>query len=84
MTATLQRPPAKRKKGFDPDFRFTGAQYQKMISEGIISAIRSAPKVGSVLQITAPISPGRAAAQFSIKKAELSVLRHLSWLRGRT
>jgi Uma2 family endonuclease len=38
MTATLQRPPARRKKGFDPDFRFTVAQYQKMIAEGIISA----------------------------------------------
>ena len=38
MTATLQRPPAKRKRGFDPDFRFTVAQYQKMIAEGIISA----------------------------------------------
>ena len=38
MTATLQRPPAKRKKGYDPDFRFTVAQYQEMIAKGIISA----------------------------------------------
>jgi Uma2 family endonuclease len=38
MTATLQRPLAKRNKGFDPDFRFTVAQYQKMIAQGIISA----------------------------------------------
>jgi Putative restriction endonuclease len=38
MTATLQRLPTKRKNGFDPDFRFTVAQYQKMIAEGIISA----------------------------------------------
>ena len=37
MTATLQRPPSKRRKGFDPDFRFTVAQYQKMVAEGIIS-----------------------------------------------
>jgi Uma2 family endonuclease len=37
MTATLQKPPKKRKKGFDPTFRFTVAQYQKMISKGIIS-----------------------------------------------
>ena len=38
MTTTLQRPPGRRKKGFDPDFRFTVSQYQKMIAEGIISA----------------------------------------------
>lgn len=37
MTATLQRPPAKRKKEFDSDFRFTVAQYQKMVAEGIIT-----------------------------------------------
>jgi hypothetical protein len=38
MTATLQKPPRKRKQVFDPDFRFTVAQYQKMISKGIIAA----------------------------------------------
>jgi Uma2 family endonuclease len=37
MTATLQKPPRKRRADFDPDFRFTIAQYQKMIGEGIIS-----------------------------------------------
>jgi len=41
MTATLQRPPAKRKKGFDPDFRFTVAQYQKMIAEGSFRRMRA-------------------------------------------
>jgi len=38
MTVTLQKPPRKRTESFDPTFRFTVAQYQKMISEGIISA----------------------------------------------
>lgn len=38
MTTTLQRPPRKRPERFDPTFRFTVAQYQKMIAEGIISA----------------------------------------------
>lgn len=38
MTATLQRPPSKRKKDFDPDFRFTVAQYQRMVAEGIFPA----------------------------------------------
>lgn len=37
MPTTLQKPPRKRRGTFDPDFRFTVAQYQKMISEGIIS-----------------------------------------------
>ena len=37
MTATLQKPSRKRMAGFDPTFRFTVAQYQKMIREGIIS-----------------------------------------------
>jgi Uma2 family endonuclease len=38
MTTALQKRPPKRTKAFDPDFRFTVAQYQQMISEGIISA----------------------------------------------
>lgn len=37
MTATLQKPPKKQTDGFDPTFRFTVTQYQKMIREGIIS-----------------------------------------------
>lgn len=38
MVATLQKRPKTRMKGYDPDFRFTVAQYQRMISNGIISA----------------------------------------------
>lgn len=38
MTATMQRPPKKRKRGFDPDFRFTVAQYQRIVAAGIIAA----------------------------------------------
>jgi Uma2 family endonuclease len=37
MTATLQRSPARRSDGYGPPFRFTVAQYQRMISLGIIS-----------------------------------------------
>ncbi|MBM3993173.1 MAG: Uma2 family endonuclease [Planctomycetes bacterium] len=37
MTTLLQKPPRKPKKGFDPDFRFTVVQYQKMIAQGIIA-----------------------------------------------
>jgi Uma2 family endonuclease len=37
MTATLQRPPRKRKTHFDPEFRFTVAQYQEMIRGGIFA-----------------------------------------------
>jgi Uma2 family endonuclease len=36
MTATLQKPRTRRAKPFDPDFRFTVAQYQQMVAEGII------------------------------------------------
>ena len=36
MPAILQKPPRKAKKGYDPDFRFTVEQYQKMVAEGII------------------------------------------------
>ena len=38
MTATLQKPPRKRESTFDPDFRFTVAQYQQMIADGIFPA----------------------------------------------
>jgi Uma2 family endonuclease len=38
MTATLQKPSRKRTKAFDPDFRFTVAQYQQMTSDGIFPA----------------------------------------------
>ena len=38
MSATLQKPPRQRKQGYDPDFRFTVEQYQRMVLEGIISA----------------------------------------------
>ena len=38
MSATLQKPPRKRTESFDPTFRFTVAQYQRMVAQGIISA----------------------------------------------
>jgi Uma2 family endonuclease len=36
MTTILRKPLQRRGRGFDPDFRFTVAQYQKMVAEGII------------------------------------------------
>lgn len=38
MPVTMQRPPKNRTGDFDPDFRFTVTQYQKMVAEAIISA----------------------------------------------
>jgi len=44
---------------------------EQTVSEGIISAIREIPKVGQVLQISAPISPGSSGSPIINMKGEV-------------
>lgn len=78
-TAILQKPPRKQPQGFVPDFRFTVAQYQKMIFEGIISEDNRVELLnGKVVNKLARNPPHEFA--LSVAQEELRVICSPEWI----
>ncbi len=65
---------------------------EKTVSEGIVSAIRKLPKLGDIIQITAPISPGSSGGPvfnssgrvIGVARATLSHRPKFEFRRART
>lgn len=55
---------------------------ERTVSEGIVSAIREIPRVGQVLQISAPISPGSSGSPITNMKGEVIGVASFYLLKG--